>query len=84
MQSNTILIDRLLRRLMCHERKGHKLIAESFRNVLLKLSCAYTLLGDLVKNASSDLVGLDCCLRVCISHKLAARADNANPESHLE
>lgn len=82
MQSNTILIDRLLRRLMHHERKGYKLIAESFSTVLLKLSCAYTPLGDPVKNASSDLVGLDWSLRFCISHKLAA--DNAIPESHLE
>lgn len=84
MQSNTILIDRLLRHLMCYERKGYKLIAKSFRTVLLKLSCADTPLRDLVKNASSDLVGLDWSLRFCTSHKLAACADNASPESHLE
>lgn len=69
---------------MRYERKRYKLIAESFRTVLLKLSCAYTPLGDLVKNATSDLVGLDWSLRFCISHKLAAHADNASPDSHLE
>lgn len=50
---------------------------ESFRTMLLKLSCAHVPLGDLIKNADSDLVGLGWSLRFCISHKLAAKADDA-------